>query len=84
MTYTGGQYYSVTSQFTTSQFTFLKIHGFMFIFNFSRELEGNTQFFQFTISNSGEIPGPKKRELGGNTIHTVCPGKKFQEKILLK
>ena len=31
-------------------------------------MEGNTQFFQFTISNSREIPGPKKRELAGNTV----------------
>ena len=27
-----------------------------------------TSYFQFKISNSLEIPGPKKRELGGSTV----------------
>ena len=27
-----------------------------------------TAWYQFTISNSREIPGPKKRELEGNTV----------------
>ena len=43
--------------------------------NHPEDLEENSELravrlhnFQFTISSSREIPGPKKRELGGSTV----------------
>ena len=40
--------------------------------------------FNSRISNSRKIPGPKKRELGGHTVHTYLFGKYYSLKFFSK